>query len=177
MKKQIDVAELTNEVADRLMEEAANIVTLERAVEAAKLKYRNTVFMLVDEATRGELSVSREFPPEPSKENGATKLAAAALGKTKVKKPRKAAKHMNGNGQGPVLNQPAEGARPGRKPSPDSAASRVLSEMQKGVPSTADDLVKRTGLTLKKVQSAIGQLRHQEKLATLSRGVYRLADE
>ena len=171
-----DIATLTDAVQAQLLDEQRNIFALEAALAAAKTKYSNTLFMLVDEAARGELrgAVPRATGPTSIGTNDPNHTLRRASAAAK-KAAKKSAKQL----EIPGANAAKPSAKPGRKPSQDSAAAKVLRAMGQAKADgktdyKTEELVALTGLDTKRVQSAIGALRHQEKISAVARGLYRI---
>lgn len=138
---------------DTFKDKLRNVLALEDALARANEELENLW------AEGGDKSQ----PQLPLRDFKARERAASS-----APKPKKSAKRAR--------KPKADGAvKLGRKPSPDSAASKVLASFKGGTNYTAANIVENTGLELKQVQSAIGQLRHNEKIATVERGLYTLA--
>lgn len=177
-----DIATLTDAVQAQLLDEQRNIFALEAALAAAKTKYSNTLFTLVDEAARGELSVKGPAHPElspsalrPLPDKFRPRHRAVAATKKPAKKRARQLEIPGANGASTTYTR----AKPGRKPSQDSSAAKVLRAMGQAKADgktdyKTEELVALTGLDTKKVQSAIGALRHQEKISAIERGLYRI---
>lgn len=69
-------------------------------------------------------------------------------------------------------------AGPGRRPSPNSAASKVAALLREHPNQifTREDLAERLGLEIRKVRAAIDQLRHKGAITTPDRGKYLHAE-
>lgn len=176
-----DIATLTDAVQAQLLDEQRNIFALEAALAAAKTKYSNTLFMLVDEAARGELrgAVPRATGPTSIGTNDPSHplRRASAAAKKPAKKRARQLEIPGANGASTTYSDTR--AKPGRKPSQDSAAAKVLRAMGQAKADgktdyKTEELVALTGLDTKRVQSAIGALRHQEKISAVARGLYRI---
>jgi hypothetical protein len=151
-----EIAETAEQVAAQITDQTRNVLTLEAQLAAARLKLENTLFMVL-----------QDRPHAPIHQNGAANGTSHPA--VKKAKPRKTAMAKRAT---PDVPKPK--ATVGRKPSPDSAASKVIAAMKPDTTYTAEGLAAATGLPMKTIQSAIGSLRAKEKIATPERGTYSL---